>query len=90
MWPWKRRKEGEVAPPGLHERLTALEVDLRALRRDLEDLDDSFRSFRGRHFKRAAREEEAGEEPAPPELFPAAGGADSVHALKRNGRWPWR
>jgi len=93
MWPFKMRKEGEEAPPSLNERLAALEVDARSLRRSVDDLDDSFRSFRGRRFKQEARAAaDAGETEPALELVapPSASGAGSVLELKRAGKWPWR
>lgn len=86
FWFRKKRPEGADTAAPLLDRIVALEVELAGLKRSLDDLDDSFRSFRGRRFKQEAREAvtEGAEPPAPSD----AGG--SVHLLKKAGRWPWR
>lgn len=53
-WPWSKK---EVHPSStLHERVTALETDLRANRRDIDDLDERLRSLMGRVTKKRGLE----------------------------------
>jgi len=87
-WPWSRNERKEPSP-GHEERLSELEVGFRALKRDLDDLDDTLRSVRGRITKRAALEEKNGAD-APPES-PARPEAKHVTMgeLRRTGRWPF-
>ena len=67
-----------------------LRSEVSALRRDLDDLDDTFRRFRSRMAKRQAVDETETDQVDPPAL-PGRGGRSAtptVTALKRSGRWP--
>jgi len=95
MWPWKRSR-AEPAPrepsSGVAESIADLRAEVRGLRREVDDMDESLRSFKGRMAKRDA--------PAsvPAEAAPADGAAvpgtgrpgrqASVAALRAAGRWP--
>lgn len=67
-----------------------LRSDFAALRRDLDDLDDTFRRFRSRMAKRQAVDEAETDQADPPALPGRGKGSatPSVAALKRSGRWP--
>lgn len=95
-WFRKRKALPEPSSP-LGERVAQLESDLRALRRDVDDLDDSLRAFKGRVDKRAARERSSneGDEAVGPgtDAAPVVGrgpAAASVHQLRAAGRWPFK
>lgn len=91
-WPFQRRKALPEASPGLGERVAQLECDLRALKRDVDDLDDSLRSFKGREFKRAAREaakDDSADHAPPVPVAPNGAVPLSPSALRHAGRWPF-
>lgn len=88
MWPWKKRQDGEAGLPGLYEGLSELRADFKELRRDVDDLDESFRRFRGRRSKVEALERDEGTE-APELLAPGPVASASVHSLKQHGKWPF-
>lgn len=90
-WRPKSGNDGKEAPAELRERLAALETDFRALRRDVDDLDEQFRSFRGRTVKREAlaRTEVAPDAVEPVRQASGGNGVTSVHQLRAAGKWPF-
>jgi len=81
MWFWKRsspRAEPPTSPPSVWEALADLRAEVRGLRREVDDLDESLRSFKGRVSKRGDQPEAS--EPAAP-----AGGAAPSRRPDRAG-----
>jgi hypothetical protein len=76
--------------------LREVQSEMRALRRDVDDLDESFRRFRGRIAKQRALDEPQADDSEA--AAPANGGAAtrrsppklaSVADLRARGRWPF-
>ena len=88
MWPFtsKRKAPDESPSPGLQARVAGLEADVAGLRREIDDLDESLRSFKGRVAKRAGLDETPAA--APPQPAPGPTGRvlrfDPV-AIRRGG-----
>jgi hypothetical protein len=90
------RKPAPPAVPALPapfaEEVANLRVEVKALRRDLDDLDETFRSWRGRVSKQKGLDE-ASEKAAPADGAAPAGRPNgrpsTVGQLKLAGRWPF-
>ena len=93
MFGWFRRApSASEASSSLAERLGALESAVKYLKRDVDDLDERFASFKGRVTKREALARPT-EEAAPADVAaapgaPRPGRLASVAALRAAGRWP--
>lgn len=89
MWPFRRsenRSGGDAEASQLRADLAAVTSELRALRRDLDDLDESFRRYRSRRAK---------QDPADDTAPAAANGASrarlpTVAQLRAAGSFPFK
>lgn len=83
---WKRQAPKPPAED-IRETVEGLRVELRALRRDVDDLDDSLRRFRGRRVKTEALDEDA---PLDKQATNGKGRVPfTIAQLRAQGRMPW-
>jgi hypothetical protein len=79
---WFRRRAPEEASGELRAAIAELRTEIHALRRDVDDLDESFRRFRSRRAKQDAVD--GVESP------PNGAHLPTLAQLRSQGRLPWR